>query len=140
MVDKGSLDWDALDPVLLPYCEAYQSFIEDCRPEILISEKPLYHAQRLYAGTPDRVVKMNDRMVIVDVKTGALNPANWLQVAAYRELVHVNEDISATQGAILCLQDDGKYRLKTSNLKDMKRDYQIFLAALTVVRWKKENA
>jgi hypothetical protein len=140
MIDRGTLDWEILDDTLRPFCEAYQRFIEDCRPEIIISEKPLYHATHLFAGTPDRVVKMHDRMVIVDVKTGALNPANWLQVAAYRELVQVSEDIHATQGAVLCLQDDGKYRLKTCNLKDMKRDYQIFLAALTVVRWKKEAA
>jgi hypothetical protein len=83
---------------------------------------------------------MNGRMVIMDIKTGLPVAANWLQVAAYRELIQANENIHATQGAVLCLQDDGKYRLKTCNLKDMKRDYQIFLAALTVVRWKKEAA
>jgi hypothetical protein len=140
MIDRNSLDWTTLDPVLVPYCEAYRSFVEDCRPIVAVSEKPLYHAQHLFAGTPDRVVRMYDRMVVIDIKSGAPIAANWLQVAAYRELVQVNEDIHATQGAILCLQDDGKYRLKTCNLKDMKRDYQIFLAALTVVRWKKEAA
>jgi len=140
MIDRNTLDWTTLDPVLVPYCEAYRSFVEDCRPVVAVSEKPLYHATHLFAGTPDRVVKMHDRMVIMDIKTGLPVAANWLQVAAYRELIHVNEDISPVQGAVLCLQDDGKYRLKTCNLKDMKRDYQIFLAALTVVRWKKEAA
>ena len=140
MIDRGTLDWTALDPVLVPFCEAYQHFVEDCRPEIIVSEKPLYHAQHLFAGTPDRVVRMHDRIVIIDIKSGVPIAANWLQVAAYRQLIQVNEDLHATQGAVLCLQDDGKYRLKTCNLKDMKQDYQIFLAALTVVRWKKEAA
>jgi hypothetical protein len=140
MIDRNTLDWTTLDPVLVPYCEAYRSFVEDCRPVVAVSEKPLYHATHLFAGTPDRVVKMNGRMVIMDIKTGLPVAANWLQVAAYRELIQANENIHATQGAVLCLQDDGKYRLKTCNLKDMKRDYQIFLAALTVVRWKKEAA
>jgi len=139
MIDKCSLDWDALDPILVPYCLAYQRFIEDCRPEILVSEKPLYHAQHLFGGTPDRVVRMHDRVVVIDIKSGAPIAANWLQVAAYQQLIQANEDIHATQGAILCLRDDGEYRLKTCNLKDMKRDFNIFLAALVICRWKKEN-
>jgi len=136
MIDKGTLDWNALDDTLRPYCEAYRKFIEDARPEVLISERPMYHAAFLYAGCPDRVLMMNGRTVVVDIKSGVPIPANWLQISAYRELIAVNEDIHATQGGTLSLQDDGKYRFRTCNLKDMKRDFQIFLAALSIVRWK----
>ena len=136
MIDRSTLDWDALDDTLRPYCEAYRKFIEDARPEILISERPMYHAAFLYAGCPDRVLMMNGRTVVVDIKSGVPIPASWLQISAYRELIAVNEDIHATQGGTLSLQDDGKYRFRTCNLKDMKRDFQIFLAALSIVRWK----
>jgi hypothetical protein len=70
MIDRGTLDWSDLDPALVPFCEAYQNFIEDKRPEILLSEKPLYHAQHLYAGTLDRLVKMDGGMAIIDIKSG----------------------------------------------------------------------
>ena len=139
-IDAGTLDWSTLDPVLVPYCEAYQKFIEDTRPGIVLSEKPLYHPSQLWAGTMDRVLSLGGRTVVLDIKSGALQPANWVQVAAYRELVVENEKIVITQGAILCLQDDGKYRLHTCNRADLKANLNIFMAALTVVRWKGEHA
>lgn len=140
MVDKGSLDWGALDPVLLPYCLAYKKFVEDIRPEILLSEKPMYHANYLFAGTPDRAMRINGRTAIIDFSTGSPPPAKRIQVAAYRELVLVSEYIFASHGYTLWLKNDGDYRLSLPiGLKEMRRDYQIFLAALSVVRWRKEN-
>jgi hypothetical protein len=137
MIDRCTLDWSSLDPVLMPYCEAYRNFIEDLRPGIVLSEKPLYHPSQLWAGTMDRVLSLGGRTVVLDIKSGALHPANWIQVAAYRELVDENEKITITQGAILCLQDDGKYRLHTCNRTDLKTNLNIFMAALTICRWKK---
>lgn len=138
LIDRGTLDWSDLDPVLVPYCEAYQAFVEDKRPEIILSEKPLYHAQHLYAGTLDRLVRMDGAVALIDIKSGVPSPATAIQVAAYRELVKVNEDIIPTKCFSLHLRDDGAYRLIECG--DHRRNYQIFLAALTVARWKKEAA
>lgn len=137
MIDKGSLDWTALDPVLIPYCQAYQKFVEDKRPVILLSEKHLYHAVHLYAGTPDRVVTLDGATALIDLKTGVPAPATAIQVAAYRELVRVNEDIIPAKCFSLHLRDDGTYRL--AEINDLRRHFNIFLAALTVVRWRREN-
>lgn len=137
-IDSGSLDWETLDPVLAPYCKAYQSFIEDKRPEIILSEKPMYHAGHLYAGTPDRVVRMDGFNCLIDVKTGVPNRTTAIQVAAYREMVRVSEDIHCAKCFSLHLRDDGNYRL--DEIKSLKTNYQVFLAALTVVRWKREAA
>ncbi len=138
MIDRGTLDWEILDDTLRPYCEAYQRFIEDKRPEILLSEKPLYHATYLFAGTPDRVVTMDGATCLIDAKTGVPHPATAIQLAAYREMVRVSEDISCSKCFSLHLRDDGTYRL--NEIGDMKRNYNLFLAALTVERWKKEAA
>jgi len=138
MIDKGTLDWNALDDTLRPYCEAYSKYCQSANMgEILISERPMYHAQYLYAGTLDRVVKMNGLTSLIDIKSGSPHPATALQVAAYAELVRANEDTHVSKGYVLYLRDDGTYRL--DEVKDLKRNLQIFLAALTVVRWKEEN-
>ena len=137
MIDKGTLNWNVLDDTLRPYCEAYASFCRDVNPEPVLSEKPMYHAQYLYAGTLDRVVKMNGLASLIDIKSGSPHPATVLQVAAYAELVRVNEDMHISRGYVLYLRDDGTYRL--DEVKDLKRNLQIFLAALTVVRWKEES-
>lgn len=136
MIDRGTLDWSILDDTLRPYCEAYQRFIEDKRPEILLSEKPMYHAVYLYAGKPDRVLKMDGVVSLIDFKTGVPNRATAIQVAAYKELAapyfHCRKCFS------LHLRDDGSYRL--NEVKDLNRNHSIFLAALTVERYKKEAA
>ncbi len=138
MIDRGTLDWEILDDTLRPYCEAYQRFIEDKRPEILLSEKPMYHAAYLYAGKPDRVFLMDGVTSLADMKTGVPNRATQIQVAAYREMVRVSEDIHCAKCFSLHLRDDGTYRL--DEIKDLKRNFQIFLGAMVVERWKKGEA
>lgn len=134
MVDKGTLDWTVLDSMLLPYCTAYQKFVEDLRPEIIHSEMPNYHPDYLYAGTLDRVVIFGKCAAVLDIKTGAPNPAVDLQLAAYRAMARPGVGKSFA----LYLRGDSTYRLVES--KDHRRNLTTFLAALTVVRWKKEAA
>jgi len=138
MIDRGTLDWETLDPILRPYCEAYQRFIEDKRPEILTSEKPMWHPAHFYAGTPDRVALMDGIVSLIDLKTGIPNRATAIQIAAYRELIRMNDGIVCRKSFSLHLRDDGTYRLDA--LPGGVHEYNIFLAALTVVRWKKEAA
>ncbi|MDA8121389.1 MAG: hypothetical protein M0Z38_02335 [Deltaproteobacteria bacterium] len=141
MIDRGTLDWAALDPVLVPYCEAYQRFVEDKRPVILMSEKPMYHPQYLFAGTPDRVMEMDGDIILPDLKSGAPNRATVIQTSTYRELVEVSEGIKCRKCFSLHLKDTGKYQLSAPvSLMDAKRYFNIFLAALTVERYKKEAA
>ncbi len=138
MIDRGTLDWSILDDTLRPYCEAYQRFIEDKRPEILLSEKPMYHAQYLYAGTLDRIIVVDGTTMLIDLKTGVPNRATAIQVAAYRELVKVNHDTVLTKCFSLHLREDGTYRLNP--IENLRQNFSIFLAALTVERYKKEAA
>ena len=138
MIDRGTLDWTTLDPILLPYCEAYQKFLATVNMEtILLSERPMYHPQYLYAGTLDRVATINGVRSVVDIKSGSPHPATAVQIAAYRELAKESEGIPFLKGYSLHLRDDGTYRF--DEIPDLSRNLQIFLAALSVVRWKEEN-
>jgi hypothetical protein len=137
MIDRGTLDWDSLDPVLLPYCEAYAQFLADTKPEIILSETPMYHPAHLYAGKPDRIMKLNGVTVVIDLKSGAPVPGTALQLAAYRELARASRGIICSESLSLYLQGDGNYRLH--EYLNHARSYNIFLAALAVVRWRKEN-
>ena len=137
MIDKGTLDWEGLDDILRPYCEAYRKWKEEAHPEIILSEKPMYHAKYLYAGTLDRVIRLNGSLVLIDIKTGVPSAATSVQVAAYIELARVNEDMHIFKGYVLHLRDDGTYRV--NEVKDLKKQFQIFLAALTVARWRREH-
>ena len=139
MIDRGTLDWSSLDPVLMPYCEAYAKFCSSVNMDtLLLSEKPMYHPQHLYAGTPDRIVKMNGFTSLIDIKSGATHPATTLQVGGYWDLVTAQEDlvIHISKAFVLYLRDDGTYRL--NEVTDLRRNLQIFLAALSIVRWKEE--
>jgi len=145
LIDRGTLDWSSLDPVLVPYCEAYAKFCSSVNMEtLIISEKPLYHPQHLYAGTPDRLVTMNSLTTLIDIKSGATHPATALQVAGYWDLVRVNLKIHISKAFVLYLRDDGTFRL--TEVKDLRRNLQVFLTALSLVRgsliveqWKEEN-
>jgi len=137
MIDRGTLDWELLDDTLRPYCEAYAKFCRDKNPVIVLSEQRSYHPTHLYAGTPDRVVRMDGFTALLDIKTGTPNPATAIQVAAYKEMVRALDEIVCARCYALHLRDDGNYRL--DEMKDRKRNYNLFLAALAVVRWKKES-
>jgi hypothetical protein len=138
MIDRGTLDWEVLDDTLRPYCEAYAKFCRDTNPEIMLTEVPMHHPAHLYAGTPDRIVKMNGTRILLDLKTGAPAPATALQLAAYKEMIRANGGGFCSKSCALYLRADGTYRLH--EYPNHERNLNIFLSALAVVRWKKEVA
>ena len=91
-------------------------------------------------------MKFGGSVAIVDFSTGDPLPTKEIQVSAYRELMWSNRFTEIgnhfiSKGFTLWLRNDGTYRLSNPiDIKDMVRKFNIFLAALTVVRWKKEAA
>ena len=139
MIDKGTLDWNSLDPVLLPYCEAYAEFcsIMVNMENLLISESPMYHPQHLYAGTPDRLVPVNGMASLIDIKSGGPHPTNLLQVAGYWEMARAYLSLHISRAYILYLRNDGTYRF--IEVLSLRKHLQTFLAVLSAVRWKEAN-
>ena len=78
--------------------ERYVDFRARFELEILMSEFNIINENLGYAGTLDRVVKMNDKKILLDIKTSnAIYPFYWLQLAAYKKLY---ESIGLESGGI----------------------------------------
>lgn len=128
---NDELDPNSIDPVLLGYLKAWESFIADTDYQYDSSEwrmvSKLYH----FAGTADQIGIMNNQRVIIDIKSGAIAPCTGLQLSGYEILYNAPCKRFALQ-----LKDDGKYSLK--EYKD-RGDRSVFLAAVSLYHWKSNN-
>jgi hypothetical protein len=126
------LDDESIDPVLQPYFDAWLKFEADSGFRSEVVEKPFASETYRFAGTPDHIGCLNGHNVILDVKTGQLQPWVSLQLAAYEILVKH----PSLERFSLHLTDDGKYRLTKHT---DRQDRGIFLAALACYWWKRNN-
>lgn len=84
--------------------ERYVEFRNRYEFDILHSELNIVSEKLGHAGTLDRVVKMNGKKILLDIKTsGSIWDSFWAQVAAYRELLQVETGLSVDGVAILWL-------------------------------------
>ena len=104
------------DGDIVNYLLAYSTFRRESKIEILGIEKKGYaeidgHG---YCGTYDRLAKLNGRLCLFDIKTGAREAWHGLQLEAYAGLVAEKEiDLYG-----LYLKPSGKYQL-TAYPRDM---------------------
>jgi hypothetical protein len=78
----GELDEDALDDRLAAVLAQWHRLCCMVRPEIIMSETPLYCSAHNFAGTPDIVCKIKGVLSIIDCKTGLMGLCGP-QTAAY---------------------------------------------------------
>ena len=133
LFDRNQLNESTLDPALVPYMEAYKKFLADTRFEPVLIEEALYSEVYKFSGTMDRTGNLNNRYILLDIKTGAVPKWITWQTAAYQHLVsqigQVHERYS------LQLKEDGTYRLSEPITDPMH--WHEFLAMLTVYNCKK---
>jgi hypothetical protein len=68
--------------------EKYVSFRERFQPTISSIELNMVSSNLGYAGTLDRIIELNGKTILLDIKTsGAVYPHYWLQLAAYEQLL-----------------------------------------------------
>ena len=68
--------------------ERYVDFTETHKPEIVMMEQNFASPELGYAGTIDRIIKLNDKKILMDIKTSNnLHQSYWLQLAAYYKLL-----------------------------------------------------
>jgi hypothetical protein len=113
-----------------PFITAYRRFVRDMQPVWSRSEEVVADLINGYAGTLDRAGLVQGVPVVVDIKTGEVPPSVGPQTAAY---VRCLPDAHRWQRYCLQLRPDGQYRWLP--LAD-KADHAVFLAALTLYRWK----
>ena len=90
----------------LPYFEAYKKFLTETGCEVIEVEKRYYHPAWWYAGTIDRLARINGQLTILDIKTGISIPATALQIGGYAELYKHWHGVTP-KGHVLYLQKDG---------------------------------
>jgi len=84
--------------------ERYVEFSTRFKPEILMSEQNFVNSFLGFAGTLDRVIKMNGLTYLIDMKTSnVIHDSYWLQLAAYRELLLQNKGMEVDFVGILHL-------------------------------------
>jgi hypothetical protein len=147
LYDEDNLNEKTLDHNLRPYLDAWVKFEKDTGFEIIEfeedtgfviieNENPICSPKYRFAGTPDRVGRL-DCLTIVDIKsTAELSPAIGIQTAGYQIAWNETHEEKVKKRIAVLLQPDGKYKIES--YKD-KNDTNVFLAALSVFNWKKRN-
>jgi len=130
--DEGTLDESTLDPLIVPYLEAWRKFKSEMSVKIVSIER---RAARIghpsFAGTIDRVGKIGSRTWILDIKSGVETDADPLQLAGYSILA------PNCKLANVYLSDSGTYRfVKRESKVDDQHD---FIAAVRIAEWKIRN-
>jgi len=129
--DINDLDESTLDPLLIPYLEAYRAFKRDSNFIVESSEVPLASEAYQFAGTPDKVGKLNGSPAIIDIKSGLVSPVVGLQLAFYEILTYRPHKRFGLQ-----LTADGKYKLIPFT---GRQDRNLCLSILAVYFWKSNN-
>lgn len=139
LYEERVLDFETLDPVIIPYLEAWKKFLADSGFQSIHVESRKYHSRYRYAGTIDRIGLLDEKPTIIDIKTGA-GLSKWvpLQLAGYAGLACDSSlaPCDEIQRYACLLTKDGDYKLtRFSNT----RDWAVFCAALTLANWKEEK-
>lgn len=126
----NDLDDATLHPELVPYIKAWRKFFVDWEPEIISTEKQVYHAALRYAGTLDAKMRARGVLYYVDYKaTAQLPPTASLQLKAYQtadqELDGKNSE--ELKRAVLWLKKDGTYCF----VEQPDTDWPVFLQLLS---------
>lgn len=123
--DKGVLDESLAD---MGYVDGWREFREKWGFTPLHREEPLYHPQYFYAGTPDAW----NVEEVVEIKTG--KPQTWVryQLAAQAAMCNVRQRVCVE------LPGNGTYRAYQFRAAEYRRDFDVFLSALTVYRVRRE--
>ena len=86
MIDRGTLDWKALDGRIRPFCDRYRDW-RALLPGLMIvaSEKKVCHPSGRFSGRLDRIFHLpgDDRDTVVDIKVGGVDEKGWWVDACY---------------------------------------------------------
>lgn len=101
ITDEGRVNYSLEEWAMF---ERYVDFSLKHSPEIIQSEQNYVSKALGFAGTVDRIIKLYNETILVDIKTSnTIHPSYWLQLAAYRELLRANANIEVDKVAILWL-------------------------------------
>jgi len=118
--------------------ERYVEFLTNHQHEIVMMEKHFSSDVLGFAGTVDRVIKIDGKELLLDIKTSnSIHTSHWLQLAAYKALLnecnyevdgvcimHLNAK-TRTTGKGNAIQGIG-WQLLTRTLAETAHDWDVF--------------
>jgi len=133
--DRGTLNIETLDPRIVPYLDSWIEFKKQTGCEIVEIEHRVYDKVLRYAGTLDRVIRLDGNLGVLDLKRPKLDARVGVQLAGYQACYRqtVGPVSLRRWGLQLCPHENPIYRLR--EYKD-KGDWNIFVACLTLHNWK----
>lgn len=132
LLDLCDLDEASLDPTIIGRVEGYRRFLAEMQPEIEAVEQEVTHPVLLYVGHLDRIITIDGRRGVLDIKGPSHDPSTGIQLAAYQ---HALEPAPAYRWSLHL--GDGTYKLIPHTDRD---DWPAFRAALTLHQWRKNHA
>jgi hypothetical protein len=147
LIDEEMLDGGTVAPEWDGYIEAYDNFLHDYQCKWGGIEEKLFHPLHRYIGTCDRFGSVNgmgaNGLVVVDIKTGARQRWQAIQLAAYSQALSYRYSSTRFERIILTLSGDGKYKATPLDFKKpllLREDMATFNAAARIANWKLEAA
>jgi hypothetical protein len=135
-LDEGTLDWSSVEPEHLPYVRAWQRFRDESGFDVEAAEQ-MVCSRAGYAGRLDRRGRLRDgSLAVLDLKTGSVMPATRLQLAAY--VMCLDQPYAYSRHAVR-LTPEGRFSVTTYLKRELAADFAVFLHALGVYCWRKEN-
>jgi hypothetical protein len=126
----------------------FAEFWNTHKPELIATEYHLFSDKHKYAGTADLIIRLKDKIWLVDVKTSnSLHTSYDLQLASYAKAWNETHDIPVEETGILWLKastrGEGKgdaiqgkgWQLKT--IGELDRNFEMFLKIYDI--YKLEN-
>lgn len=130
--------------------ERYVDFTNRFSPVVMYSEINIVDPKLGCAGTIDRIINLNGKNIMIDIKTSnAIYDSYWLQLAAYKKLFENNIGKKIDNVAILWLnaktRTNGKgdaiqgigWQMVFRDVADEIKDWELFLA--TQMLWRAQN-
>jgi hypothetical protein len=140
LYDLGTLDWSTVREEVGAYVQGYVAFRSD-HPDWLVleNERLIYHRVLDFAGTLDRIYRIDALRTLVDIKIGVDLPAARLQSAAYAAAYNLAEDNRLDRlrsRRSLHLRSNGSYHLVAH---EGAQDFRAFCACLQLYHWKRNG-
>jgi hypothetical protein len=127
---RGRLNWNELDPALVPYVHAAAACIRDNDITVIDVERIVSSIAPRYCGTLDLYGHLRGRhSAVLDWKTGGRAPYVGSQLAAY---AHGHKVPNARRYAVV-LAGDGTYAMHECT---DPADWSLFVSALNIYQWK----
>lgn len=129
------LDWSTVSESFHPYIMAAKQMVADLGGEVVDVERRVFSSIYGFAGTLDLILRVGDRLVLIDHKTGVPQPWTGLQLAAYAH-AYYEETKQLVSDRFAChLKATGEYELKPYT---ERTDRDRFLAGLTVANLRRQ--